>query len=152
MAMIVKQGTCKYCHQSRMVKVGEHDAYTQEDIDRLATDECSCDAAQKARQVDIDYKRCEKFIAEVISKKFPYMTDILEMDLQSILNEESDKITRQKDGYKFITGPTKKRYVDIEVKWSMESKPDAKTPLTAYEQGQRIGDPIPEEKAVPEEI
>ena len=45
-----RAGECMYCHQTRMV---EADAdVIQEDVDHIATEECTCPEAVKARDVE----------------------------------------------------------------------------------------------------
>lgn len=42
-------GVCRYCGQRRLVRVGEDKDYTQQQLDAIATRECDCDAAARAR-------------------------------------------------------------------------------------------------------
>lgn len=43
-------GTCIYCKQTRIVRAG--DGLTQEEADKLATLECSCDEAQTLQKIE----------------------------------------------------------------------------------------------------
>lgn len=43
-------GTCKYCGQVRETFVPEEIEETQENLDRLATEQCDCEKAEKARE------------------------------------------------------------------------------------------------------
>lgn len=47
-----EQGTCKYCKQMRIVKVGDDKHYTQEELDAIASSECSCEEARAAHQLE----------------------------------------------------------------------------------------------------
>ena len=40
-------GTCRYCGQMRAVWVKNPDEYSQEDIDKIASSECSCPGAER---------------------------------------------------------------------------------------------------------
>lgn len=42
-------GVCRYCGQRRLVRVGEDKDYTQQQLDAIATRECDCDTAVRAR-------------------------------------------------------------------------------------------------------
>ena len=42
-------GVCRYCGQRRLVRVGEDKDYTQQQLDAIATRECDCDTAARAR-------------------------------------------------------------------------------------------------------
>lgn len=43
-------GTCKYCGQVHETFVPEEIEETQENLDRLATEQCDCEKAEKARE------------------------------------------------------------------------------------------------------
>lgn len=47
-----EQGTCKYCKQMRIVKVGDDKHYTQKELDEIASSECNCEEARAAHQLE----------------------------------------------------------------------------------------------------
>lgn len=54
------QGTCKFCKQIRVVKARE--GTSQEDLDRIATDECSCPMACKAFEEKTSYNMAAEYL------------------------------------------------------------------------------------------
>ena len=61
------RGTCHYCGQIRDVVVGENAELTQEEIDKLAADQCDCYGAKTQQKLDDDASMTEKNIDELLS-------------------------------------------------------------------------------------
>lgn len=68
-------GTCKFCGQVRMVRYAE--GKTQEDLDRIATSECSCEGAERERAAAHQESKAQNAIRKVIAQRFPDAAAVL---------------------------------------------------------------------------
>lgn len=68
-------GTCRFCGQVRMVRYAE--GKTQEDLDRIATDECNCEGAQREQKAQYEENKAKTAIRKVIAQRFPDAAAVL---------------------------------------------------------------------------
>lgn len=61
-------GTCKYCGQVRETFVPEEIEETQENLDRLATEQCDCEKAEKAREKRQAVEKSKTTLEKMLSK------------------------------------------------------------------------------------
>ena len=62
-------GTCKYCKQAAMIKAPEDT--TQEELDEIATKECSCEQAQFQRKREMRFEAAKTYLENVLNEKYP---------------------------------------------------------------------------------
>lgn len=77
---VTLSGTCKYCGQVRVVKARE--GTTQEDLDKIATDECVCPMACKAFEEKTSYTMAAdwlKGLCDQARKECKESRDLVEM-------------------------------------------------------------------------
>lgn len=88
-----KIGYCKYCGNSRMIEEPEDTDHEldQEEIDRIATWECDCKAAQKARRIEEERLTCVDNIKGLIYDDYP---DIAEIMTESIPLVQTGDMTK----------------------------------------------------------
>ena len=80
--MILRTGVCKFCGQIRTVNVSEDKDYTQEDLDRIAENECDCEIASMMRKRTEAYGNLEGMLDE----RFPDdATDEKEKHIKNLL-------------------------------------------------------------------
>ena len=61
-------GTCKYCGQVHETFVPEEIEETQENLDRLATEQCDCEKAEKAREKRQAVEKSKTTLEKMLSK------------------------------------------------------------------------------------
>lgn len=70
-----EMGTCRFCGQRRLVRyVG---GLTQEELDKIATDECNCDGAIKERNIRYETSKARTAVEKVIMPRYPEAGAIL---------------------------------------------------------------------------
>jgi hypothetical protein len=60
-------GSCKYCHQIRVIEHVEEDV-SQEERDNIATSECDCEGATEARNLEYQIARGQAAIDRIAGK------------------------------------------------------------------------------------
>lgn len=91
-------GTCKYCSQMRTVWVKDPAEYSQDDIDKIASSECSCPGAEKEskkNQLMSSGKDAIRMTLEERHRK--NAAKIMEAGLESVCSGRIKKITVQID-------------------------------------------------------
>lgn len=98
--MKIATGTCKYCGQMVTVQVGDDKEYTQEELNKIATAECNCDAAAEARKrADAvqtlrdrieDLKIADEWIKETILMAIDKLGDL---SLQQVKITDGSRVT-----------------------------------------------------------
>lgn len=66
---MTKTGVCKFCGQVRNV-VTDKD-YEQDDLDRIASSECDCEAAKVERDKEMYYRLAVENINKLMAKQYP---------------------------------------------------------------------------------
>lgn len=61
-------GTCKYCGQVRETFVPEEIEETQENLDRLATEQCDCEKAEKEREKRQTAEKGKSTLKKILSR------------------------------------------------------------------------------------
>lgn len=60
-------GKCKYCGNVRIVD-GDTEGLSQEALDELASEQCTCEAAEYARKKEADRATVEAYIDDLVDK------------------------------------------------------------------------------------
>lgn len=68
-------GTCRFCGQRRTVRYAG--GYAQEELDKIATDECNCDGAIKERSIRYEASKARTAVEKVITPRYPEAGEIL---------------------------------------------------------------------------
>ena len=64
-----EMGTCRFCGQRRLVRYAG--GLTQEELDKIATDECNCDGAIKERNIRYETSKARTAVEKVIMPRYP---------------------------------------------------------------------------------
>lgn len=64
-----EMGTCRFCGQRRLVRYAG--GLTQEELDKIATDECNCDGAIKERNIRYEASKARTAVEKVIMPRYP---------------------------------------------------------------------------------
>lgn len=70
-----EMGTCRFCGQRRLVRYAG--GLTQEELDKIATDECNCDGAIKERNIRYETSKARTAVEKVIMPRYPEAGAIL---------------------------------------------------------------------------
>lgn len=70
-----EMGTCHFCGQRRLVRYAG--GLTQEELDKIATDECNCDGAIKERNIRYETSKARTAVEKVIMPRYPEAGAIL---------------------------------------------------------------------------
>ena len=65
--MLARKGECKYCHSMRIVNSEEE--MTQQDLDRIASEECDCEGANLARKKEESMTRAFEWVENIFKPK-----------------------------------------------------------------------------------
>ena len=81
-----KIGYCHYCGESRMIEEPENSTHEldQSEIDEIATWECTCQAARKAREKEEQRMTCVGNIQDLIYNEYPDVAEILTECIQLV--------------------------------------------------------------------
>lgn len=63
-----EMGTCRFCGQRRLVRYAG--GLTQEELDKIATDECNCDGAIKERNIRYETSKARTAVEKVIMPRY----------------------------------------------------------------------------------
>lgn len=64
-----EMGTCRFCGKRRLVRYAG--GLTQEELDKIATDECNCDGAIKERNIRYETSKARTAVEKVIMPRYP---------------------------------------------------------------------------------
>lgn len=70
-----EMGTCRFCGKRRLVRYAG--GLTQEELDKIATDECNCDGAIKERNIRYETSKARTAVEKVIMPRYPEAGAIL---------------------------------------------------------------------------
>ena len=70
-----EMGTCRFCGKRRLVRYAG--GLTQEELDKIATDECNCDGAIKERNIRYETSKARTAVEKVIMPRYPKAGAIL---------------------------------------------------------------------------
>ena len=76
-----EMGTCRFCGQRRLVRYAG--GLTQEELDKIATDECNCDGAIKERNIRYEASKARTAVEKVIMPRYPEAGVILKEAVDS---------------------------------------------------------------------
>lgn len=85
---IARKGECKYCHGMRIVNVEED--LPQEELDRIASEECDCTGAKFARKKE----ESKRFAFEYVEGVFESNPEALALMRAAIIAVSEDAIKR----------------------------------------------------------
>lgn len=119
-------GTCIYCGQINAFEVEDGMILTEEERDKLATKECSCENAKNAREQEAAYKKAEEEIEKIFREDSGKVQDIMRKGMRAVQDDEIKSLTvdtgwdvkckvsmSQKGGIKVERKETKKRAAEI---------------------------------------
>lgn len=114
-------GYCRFCNHGRMVEITED--LEQEELNRIATEECSCYGATKERELLQQKEVCEANIQEMLGEKHPGVAQIFLDSIELIQSGKIKKITVNIPGNRTARIYTNKDgiQVDLEIKSKAES-------------------------------
>lgn len=69
-------GTCKYCGQMKTVPFSEN--ITQEEADRIVSDECGCELASNERNIRYDIAKARNAIDKIVRPRYGKTADVLD--------------------------------------------------------------------------
>lgn len=89
-----KIGYCRYCGNSRMIEEPEESEHEldQTEIDDIATWECECQAAKKARSKEEQRRICIDNIKGMIEEEYPDVAGILTECIPLVQEAAIDKV------------------------------------------------------------
>lgn len=90
-------GTCKWCGQALAIMKAPENA-TQDELDRIASDECTCDGANKERKIREMISTAESSILKVVTKRAPGAAQILEAGVEQVARGYAKKVSVNVDG------------------------------------------------------
>jgi len=90
-------GTCRWCGQIRTIMKAPENA-TQDELDRIASDECTCDGANKERKIREMISTAESSILKVVTKRAPGAAQILEAGVEQVARGYAKKVSVNVDG------------------------------------------------------
>lgn len=100
-------GTCKYCGQMRQVPFSEN--LTDEDMNRIATEECDCDKAMYERNVRHEVAKAQNAIEKIILPRYQKTAEVLMFMADSLARGNANAIQiTQGDGAKVTARATSK--------------------------------------------
>lgn len=76
-----EMGTCRFCGQRRLVRYAG--GLTQEELDKIATDECNCDGAIKERNIRYEASKARTAVEKVIMPRYPEAGAVLKKAVDS---------------------------------------------------------------------
>ena len=76
-----EMGTCRFCGQRRLVRYAG--GLTQEELDKIATDECNCDGAIKERNIRYEASKARTAVEKVIMPRYPEAGAVLKEAVDS---------------------------------------------------------------------
>lgn len=90
-------GMCRWCGNLRIVKAAPDNA-TQQELDDIATDECSCDGAKHARTIRYLTESAMRSIDYIVSGRSPEAARILVAGAWAVAAKQIRKITVDVNG------------------------------------------------------
>ena len=114
-------GYCRFCNCGRMVEITED--LEQEELNRIATEECNCYGASKERELIQQMEVCEANIREMLGEKHPGVAQIFLDNIELIQSGKVKKITVNIPGNRTARIYMNKDgiRVDLEIKSKAES-------------------------------
>lgn len=106
-------GTCKYCGQVRTVPF--HDNLTDEDMDRIATEECDCPKAEYEKKVRYEVAKAQNAIEKIILPRYQKTAEMLTLAADSMARDEIAAVQiTEGDGAK-VTAKTTSKGIAIKI-------------------------------------
>lgn len=86
-------GTCIYCGQVNAFEIEDGMALSEEERDKIATKECSCENAKNAREQEAAYEKAEWEIDKIFREDDEKVKDIMRKGMRAIQNDEIKSMT-----------------------------------------------------------
>lgn len=91
-------GYCDFCNQARLVSVSGNREWTEDELNRIATDECECARAKEQRERDEKLKRAELYINNLVTDDHEDIKHLLIEVVPLLLDHKLKKCTVNIDG------------------------------------------------------
>lgn len=88
-----EMGTCLYCGQMNQVSVEDGRMMTGEEIDKLATESCTCEEARNMQEKKEAKTQAQLNISALFSRDFPIVEEMLMKAVSALEAEEISSIT-----------------------------------------------------------
>ena len=99
MAKIKKvTGFCDFCSQGRLVGVPDDREFSQDELNRIATDECECEKAKRHREREDKIERAEYYINNLVPDKEEHTKPLLRSAVPLLLDHTIKKMSLNVDG------------------------------------------------------
>lgn len=99
MAKIKKvTGFCNYCSQGRLVDVPDNEEFTQDELNRIATDECECPQAIAHREREDKIERAEYYINNLVPEQEEHAKPLLRAAVPLLIDRMIKKMSINVDG------------------------------------------------------
>lgn len=91
-------GYCDFCNQARLVSVSDKKEWTENELNRIATDECECVMAKAQRERNEKLKRAELYIDNLVTDDHEDIKHLLIAVVPLLLDHRLKKCTVNIDG------------------------------------------------------
>lgn len=89
----MKIGYCRFCGNSRMVKIEDGTDPDQEELNRLAAEQCKCPESVRWREQEAQREEMIGNIMQIMSEKWPAAADLLMGAISPLQKGLIEKIT-----------------------------------------------------------
>lgn len=91
-------GFCNFCSQGRLVAVPDDKEFSQEELNKIATDECDCPNAETQRELEEKIRRAEYYIDNIVLPKEEHAKPLLQAAVPLLLDHKIKKMLINLDG------------------------------------------------------
>lgn len=91
-------GFCNFCSQGRLVAVQDDREFTQDELNKIATDECECSGAKSEREKADKIERAEYYIGNLVPDREEDIKPLLRAALSPLLERIIKKMSLNIDG------------------------------------------------------
>lgn len=108
----IEVGTCKFCGQTYQLEVDG--PWTEDMLDKAATEKCTCDDALKAKKRESVLRKCGKKVDQMFEEQKDEFRETLKNICTHIYDEDMDKANLTIDGRTKVTIGWSKGNIKIE--------------------------------------
>lgn len=120
MGFTEKTGMCKFCRQQRIIKVPES-IEDQEELDKIATQECSCPEAREEQKKEMKKEAAGGYIENILDRN-EEAKRVLKMAVEAVYNGRASRVTLSTGKHTYAVEQDGKG--DIHIKRSFTEKTD----------------------------
>lgn len=91
-------GFCNYCSQGRLVAVPDDREFSQDELNKIATEECECKQAAFQREREDKIERAEYYINNLVPDKEEHTKPLLRSAVPLLLDHTIKKMSLNVDG------------------------------------------------------